>query len=185
LKHLLSIFFIFVSILFSADEVTIINSHTLPPEPDPKLNNATLLGIDSNNNGVRDDVERWIYMTYKDKHPIHIDIAMQAGRVSDKILNNIFTDTKHIESIHRDEMAVVVCEGYYKVYAKYFNQPLLIDQSEEIGAGYFEKLYFNTTERWEAYRKYANFLGGKTYITPGIDQNMSSYCDFNTSKYDK
>ena len=37
-----------------------INGHTLPPEPDPKINNSTLLGIDSNNNGVRDDVERLI-----------------------------------------------------------------------------------------------------------------------------
>jgi len=28
-----------------------INGHTVPPEPDTKVNNATLLGIDSNNNG--------------------------------------------------------------------------------------------------------------------------------------
>jgi len=59
-----------------------INGHRLPFEPDPTLNNATLLGIDANSNGVRDDVERWIYMTYKDKHPIHIDIAMQAARAN-------------------------------------------------------------------------------------------------------
>ena len=52
----------------------------LPPEPDKTLNDSTLLGIDVNNNGVRDDVERWIYEEYKDKHPIHIDIAMQAAR---------------------------------------------------------------------------------------------------------
>jgi hypothetical protein len=57
-----------------------VNGHRLPPEPDPAVNNATLLGIDSNNNGARDDVERWIYNEYKDKHPIHIDIAMQAAR---------------------------------------------------------------------------------------------------------
>ena len=61
---------------------TVINGHTLPPEPDKALNDSTLLGIDSNNNGVRDDVERWIYITYKDKHPIHIDIAMQAGCIA-------------------------------------------------------------------------------------------------------
>ena len=35
-----------------------VNGHILPPEPDPKVNNATLGGVDSNNNGVRDDVER-------------------------------------------------------------------------------------------------------------------------------
>lgn len=35
----------------------VVDGHVLPPEPDPVLNNATLLGIDVNNNGVRDDVQ--------------------------------------------------------------------------------------------------------------------------------
>jgi len=53
-----------------ADQKTVvINGHTLPPEPDPKINNSTLLGIDSNNNGVRDDVERWIYDRYDVYYP--------------------------------------------------------------------------------------------------------------------
>lgn len=36
----------------------VINGITVPPEPPPTLNNATLAGVDSNKNGVRDDVER-------------------------------------------------------------------------------------------------------------------------------
>ncbi|MBL0722005.1 MAG: hypothetical protein JJV88_05440 [Sulfurovum sp.] len=59
-----------------ADKEEVIHGHTLLPEPDLVINNFTLLGIDSNNNGVRDDVERWIYHTYQDKHPIYVDIAM-------------------------------------------------------------------------------------------------------------
>lgn len=35
-----------------------INGISVPPEPDATLNNATLAGVDSNSNGVRDDVER-------------------------------------------------------------------------------------------------------------------------------
>ena len=50
-------------------EVTVINGHTLPPEPDPDINNATLLGVDSNDNGVRDDVEWWIYKRYNTHIP--------------------------------------------------------------------------------------------------------------------
>jgi hypothetical protein len=38
----------------------VINGISVPPEPDPVVNNATLAGVDSNNNGVRDDVERKI-----------------------------------------------------------------------------------------------------------------------------
>jgi hypothetical protein len=40
------------------------HGYKLPPCPDPIENSKTLLGIDSNNNGVRDDVEIWIYNTY-------------------------------------------------------------------------------------------------------------------------
>lgn len=36
----------------------IIQGIQVPPEPDPVINNATLTGIDINENGVRDDVER-------------------------------------------------------------------------------------------------------------------------------
>ena len=38
----------------------IMNGITVPPEPPPELNNLTLAGIDANQNGVRDDVERVI-----------------------------------------------------------------------------------------------------------------------------
>jgi hypothetical protein len=37
----------------------------LPPVPDPTLNNATLAGVDSNDNGIRDDVEIAIYNEHK------------------------------------------------------------------------------------------------------------------------
>ena len=38
----------------------LINGITVPPEPPPELNNATLAGFDANGNGIRDDVERLV-----------------------------------------------------------------------------------------------------------------------------
>ena len=38
--------------------------YTLPTMPDETINSATLIGIDSNKNGVRDDVEIFIYTNY-------------------------------------------------------------------------------------------------------------------------
>ena len=68
-----------------------INGHILPPEPDPKVNNATLLGVDVNDNGVRDDVERWIIIYYN-KDPEYpktkIAIALQYAWASQKILES-------------------------------------------------------------------------------------------------
>lgn len=42
----------------------VINGVTVPPEPSPTLNNATLAGVDANKNGVRDDVERVIATSF-------------------------------------------------------------------------------------------------------------------------
>ncbi|NJK65061.1 MAG: hypothetical protein HC921_22225, partial [Synechococcaceae cyanobacterium SM2_3_1] len=36
----------------------------LPPEPDPELNNQTIAGIDLDGDGLRDDVQRYIYKRF-------------------------------------------------------------------------------------------------------------------------
>ncbi|MDR2151458.1 MAG: hypothetical protein LBO72_01440, partial [Helicobacteraceae bacterium] len=66
----------------------IVNGFVLPPYPDPKINDSTLLGIDSNNNGVRDDVERWLIFKYKDDHKIVTEIGFQIGRAHQFMLAN-------------------------------------------------------------------------------------------------
>jgi len=51
----------------------LINGYTLPPEPNKVENNKTLLGIDNNHNGIRDDMERFIIISnsklVKDSYP--------------------------------------------------------------------------------------------------------------------
>jgi len=155
----------------------VINGHTLPSEPDPKINNATLLGIDSNNNGVRDDVEIWIYETYKDKHPIYIDIAMQAARGYKLVLEY---PEKARELYHEVDKAAY-CELYYTYDADEFNEPILV--TKEIDNRYFRhKIYFNTKERMNAYLQYDHLLSGDSYTLPKSEK-MKAMCDFNTSKY--
>lgn len=157
----------------------VINGHVLPPMPNKTLNDATLLGIDSNNNGVRDDVEIWIYETYKDKHPIHIDIAMQAGRAYKLVLE---TPEKAKEIYHEVDKAAY-CELYYMYDADEFNETLLVTQ--EIDDGYFRhKTYLNTKERVDAYLQYDHLLSGGSYTLPQSEK-MKAMCDFNTSKYEK
>lgn len=74
-----------------------INGYKLPPEPDPVVNDATLLGIDSNGNGVRDDVERYIVIRYSQdpKYPkTKTAIALQYAWASQKILENPTIESK-------------------------------------------------------------------------------------------
>jgi len=82
----------------------------LPDEPDEKLNNSTLLGIDTNRNGVRDDVERWIIKRYS-KDPefpkTKIALAMQYAWATQKIL-----EKPTMESFKYEDNALA-CESYW------------------------------------------------------------------------
>ncbi len=154
----------------------VINGHTLPPEPDPKINNSTLLGIDSNNNGVRDDVERWIYKTYKDKHPIHIDIAMQAGRAYKLILEK----PEKAKEIRLKVNSPYFCASYYQNYVKFFKQPVLVGERIDVPV---KSKYFNTKKRQDVYWHYDTLLSGGVYGIPWPSE-QKAMCDFSTSKYD-
>ena len=74
----------------------------LPPEPDSAENNATLAGVDSNNNGIRDDVERAIYLQYKDNQRAVVAMLQYA-----KELQMEFTEVYNSETL----VAVIQEEG--------------------------------------------------------------------------
>jgi len=163
---------------FNVPEV--INGHQLPPEPDPVLNDSTLLGIDANGNGVRDDVEIWILNKYKDKHPIHIDIAMQAARAYKKVLET----PERAKEIHDFVSAPLNCELYYRycVDDVNINEKRILSENDEIIGKYFrKKIYFNTEER--EYLQYDTLLSGDSYRIPWCSERKQ-YCDFNTTKYE-
>ena len=159
------------------DITWVVNGHTLPPEPDKALNDSTLLGIDVNGNGVRDDVERWIYEEYKDKHPIHIDIAMQAARGYKFVLET----PERAKEIREVVSAAQTCNWYYWKDAKYLNEKLLVN--ERIDSKVFSK-YFNSAERQRVYWQYDKLLSGGVYDLPKI-ADEKSFCDFDTSIYDE
>ena len=155
-----------------------VNGHKLPPEPDKAINDSTLLGIDVNHNDVRDDVERWIYEEYKDKHPIHIDIAMQAARGYKLVLET----PEKAKEIHEKVDAAIYCEIHYRTYYKYCDDMQLVTE-DRISSDYFiRKIYFNTVERVSKYLQFDKLLSGDSYTTPRPCEGKN-FCDFNTSKY--
>jgi len=156
-----------------------VNGHRLPPEPDPKINNATLLGVDINNNGVRDDVERWIYEKYKDKHPIHIDIAMQAARGYRLVLEH----PERAKEIYPTVDSAAYCEGYFRVcVADSIKNKFSLSRISTNPI--FIKKIFNIKDRWNAYELFDTLLSGDSYTIPRCKEALQ-LCDFNTSKYDK
>jgi len=134
----------------------IINGHILPPEPDPSINSATLLGVDSNHNDVRDDVERWIYMTYDNS--IVIGLLMQNARAYQKVIEDpskAHETTKFIDESHS-------CKRYWlrhdsNLHKKYEYKNI----KKEL-----EHLEFNTIKRHIAYQRFNAAFSGQVFSSP-------------------
>jgi len=150
-----------------------INGHRLPPEPNKILNDATLLGIDSNNNGVRDDVERWIFEEYKE--PIVQAVAMQNARAFGIIL----VDPSRARETVKFMQNQVDCELYYEYYDSEQFAPKDNELYEES-----RPLILNTRERSRAYYEYNQALSGGVYLARDSDTYKDS-CDFNETKVNR
>ncbi len=146
-----------------------INGYRLPPEPDESVNNSTLLGIDFNDNGVRDDVERFIINRYKDHHKIVTEIGFQGARAYQEILDNPLNSELHIKLQDAQE-----CNFYFQDDAEEFGDPILID---EYMLDKYEWLELNTKERKEAFLEHDKTLSGGVYrLTPAPESKDK--CNF-------
>lgn len=81
-------------------EFVISGRPVLPPDPG-EAGMLTLEGIDSDNDGVRDDVQRWIIINHRDSEKT-MEALAQAARASQVDLITAFVDkTKSIEATHQ------------------------------------------------------------------------------------
>jgi hypothetical protein len=149
----------------------IVNGYMLPPCPDEKLNDSTLLGIDSNNNGVRDDVERWLIVKYKDKHRIVTEIGFQTARAAQIIIQ----DPSKARETTKIMEAAQACNVYFTVDADEFGDPILIDHTIIVSKD-FKSIQFNTAERIKAYLDHNRALSGGVYTLP--KGSYKRFCDF-------
>jgi len=159
----------------------VINGFKLPPKPDEKKNNETLLGIDFNHNGIRDDVERWIIIHHaKDpKYPkTKTAIALQYAWASQKILENPTMESKRYLDDALD------CQYYwlnkktqglsgkgsihFSVLHTVFGDPVLKD-----------KIY-NNKERIEQYFRFNKALSD--HIFEGREESIRN-CRYNIDAY--
>ncbi|MDR1008491.1 MAG: hypothetical protein LBL65_08055 [Campylobacteraceae bacterium] len=153
----------------------VVNGYTLPPCPDPAVNDSTLLGIDSNDNGVRDDVERWIIFRYKDHHRIVTEIGFQAGRAHQFMLAN---PDKYLEA-EQKMSDTLACETYFQFDAINYGEPIVVD-SDILTSTAFKTMQLNTKERIETYLTYDKKLSGGVYTLP--KGSYKRFCDFDVDE---
>jgi hypothetical protein len=118
----------------------VINGITVPPEPNPTINNATVAGVDANNNGVRDDVERVLATKSKTQGDFLENI--QLVQTTEKIFKNFDKNSL------RNEIIKNAC-NLKKMGLKNDIRDILL----------------NTTERENAYADGIKKLDGGFYIT--------------------
>ena len=141
-----------------------IHGYTLPPEPDLIANNATLGGVDSNDNGVRDDVERAIYKKYNKK--LYVVILMDRTKFYQRTL---VEPTKNAKIIQKDATKIIDCRLHLSSSDKNLKY-----SNFKIHINYIEDLIFNNKERILKYYNYNKALSGGVYGSSISDWNIKS-----------
>lgn len=135
-----------------------INGYILPPEPDPQVNNSTLLGIDSNDNGIRDDVERWIIIAFskaKFQNNLYLtDYFLRRAVHSTQLLKHPnptseLTFELYINNAKDNLCACLMPE--YQLFKKYRDL--------------YKDHFFNTEERLKVFFKHESVLPAFEYLT--------------------
>jgi hypothetical protein len=147
---------------------TVYNGYNLPAEPDPDLNRATLKGIDSNHNGIRDDVEIAIIKTFK---PNTVEMRLASSRIYDKI-NTPNISKKRAMEISDEADLFSACTNYldFHGYINYNDWTETYHKADEI--------LYNTPDRAIASERYEQRLSGGVYFTPRILDRRQTCIDF-------
>jgi hypothetical protein len=162
---------------YSCEAGESVNGYALPPCPDPELNDSTLLGIDSNNNGVRDDVERWLIVRYKDNHKIVTEIGFQGAKADQFMLAN---PDKPFESEKIIDYAIA-CNAYFRNDASAYSEPIIANHTIITSTAY-KTVQFNTEARIRAYLAYDKALSGGVYEIIKHSKDRRAACDFDVDE---
>lgn len=134
----------------------------LPPDPGEE-GKETLLGIDSDNDGVRDDIQRYIYFSYPDNKKIRLALT-QIAKEYQELLAEV--DDRDAALRHAQKMSDHGdCVFYFQGE----------ESSDTISA--LEAEILNTKERSIAYINYSNSLGG-AFIFGTPTEDWKSNCNF-------
>lgn len=135
----------------------------LPPDPG-EAGRATLEGIDSDHDGVRDDVQRYIAVTYVSSATSRAAIT-QFDRAIEAALRGPATKENSLAAAHLSDRAL---ECGWNLYGRQFNTMRKALEAELL----------NTNLRLHAYEQYDLQLGGEVFAATPVSQRQET-CAFN------
>jgi len=151
----------------------IIDGYRLPADPGEE-GKETIKGIDANKNGVRDDVERAIYLTYK--RPIERAYMMQDSLEMAEYIERPL-ESAVSESFQRQLFLNSACASYLEFILKIDKNGILKNPSN-----FQDKIFVNTKDRIKAYAMYNQARSGTVSTLPDIEDLKASACDFNVTE---
>jgi hypothetical protein len=122
----------------------IINGIKVPPDPDSQKNNATLKGIDLNQNGIRDDVERFIAKKWGND-PEAYSIVIPTAKAMQTLIEHYEPDVTLTRSSPKINEAMEIINDFYSCNF------LLLHQGSRFSG--LELIVTNTDARRKAYRR--------------------------------
>jgi hypothetical protein len=155
-----------------------VNGVTLPNDPG-EVGKETLLGIDVNDNGVRDDVERYIAARFQGYEYAEVDraIAMQYARATQVIIQE--PETAYEKKTYRVMDDALDCQWYYFDTVlrdvRGFNKREVFRAAHDVYDNNLLDVIFNTRDRLEAYMLYNDSLSGHVYPSRA---HVREKCDF-------
>ena len=151
-------------VLVSTDFVQGNNKSGLALPPDPgKAGKETLLGIDTDGDGVRDDIQRYIYFTYPDDKKLRLGLTYYA-----KEFQGVLKDANDREAAY-DHANKMARHGDCLWYLKG-------EEAIDICHALRAKI-LNTRERSKAYFTYSDNLGGRI-ISGAPQKDWKDICSF-------
>ncbi len=139
----------------------------LPPDPG-EAGKATLVGIDSDDDGVRDDVQRYIALTYPDSEKTRAALTQYTVNVQGALIN---ADDKEKSMQH--------AEGSERAGACLWYVLGSLDERIKVRNS-LKSVILNTDERNYAYFTYDDQLGGEVFHSVSYNERVSS-CEFDVS----
>ena len=150
--------------LLALNIVWVVNGHVLPPEPDPKVNDETLGGVDANHNGVRDDVERYIYKKYSVK--LHQVLLMDKARFFQKTLIEPLSQARKLA---KENSKHIDCQ----IFLGHIDKTIHSDDWFKDGKA-LKYIIFNIKKRVRKYLDYNLALSGGVYGSNIKDWNRDA-----------
>lgn len=130
----------------------------LPPKPEAKINNSTLLGLDQNHNGVRDDLEPAIFKLYLNSARARAAALQYALALQTEMSAQIFNPQTLTATLQQEDRA-------------YFCLGDSINQSPDIVSKKLDNLFFNTPARQQQHQIIFN-----NYMTT-YTESPGTHCD--------